>query len=321
MLYKNSPCVLSLVVLTILTFPTVVIGVEETAKNLLGKVVSNFQLQSYEASAVYIRPSGMESINIKHEGGLERISFNDNEEYERSVTMLNNKEIHQAGGGIRVHNNKTHFNALRHFQKNLAKGLKSYDLFISKHYDQVAGIQTARLSVISKNNDRYSYIYWIDTLNNIVLRTDTLNETGELIERMVFTSFALKKTTEHSISQIINLAGVKVSHYHHEANLKARQIMMQWLPSNFTVFSRESIYDDEGVLSYKFILLTDGFASIGIYLGHYTDEAKLTRGEQLDAFHVFKRTINANKISIEGQLPYEILEKIGLNIMVGNSSD
>jgi len=309
------------VLLVILTFPSLVVAIEETAESLLSKVVSNFQIQSYEASALYIRPSGMESINIKREGELEHITFNDNGEHARLISVLNDKEVYQTAHGLSVHHNKVYFNSLRYLNEHLAKSLESYDLFISKNYDQVAGIQTARLSVISKNNDRYSYIYWVDVRNYIILRVDTLNETGELIERMVFTSLTLNHAAERTLPQAVNVENTQASHYYHKNNSKTGQVTLQWLPSNFTVSSMQSVYDDKGALFYKLILLTDGFAKIGIYLGHHWHEAKLTRGQQLDAFHVFKPIANKRIISVEGQLPYEILEKVGLNIIFGNNDD
>lgn len=322
MLHKKFPCTVSLVLLVVFIFPTVAIAVAETAESLLEKLVSNIHKQSYKASAVFIRPSGMESINLDRKGEIEKITFNNNDEKEQSITLFNNKEVYQVDEGISVHHNKTPFIALKSFQEHLTKSLESYDLFISRNYDQVAGIQTTRLSVISKNNDRYSYIYWIDSKNYIVLRADTLNEHGELIERMVLTSLALTSASEHDVKANVDFLGAKASHYYYEKiPYEIAQSMVQWQPSNFTVSSIQSIYDDNNKRSYKFIVLSDGFASIGIYIGHHKNEAKLMRGQQLDAFKVFRHTLNGNKISVEGQLPYEILEKVGLNIMIENNDD
>ena len=71
------------------------------------------------------------------------------------------------------------------------------------------------------------------------------------------------------------------------------------------------------------MILTDGFATVEIYYGERNRVAKLTRGQQLDAFHVYKLKIDDNEISIEARLPYDILKRVGDNVTLThvNSND
>ena len=321
MLHKKFLFSSFLIFLYFFCFPSVAQAVQEMPEGLLSKVISGFSQHSYRASAVYIRPSGMQSIDIEHEEKLERITYSAGEEALMTHTLLKDMQLLHTKEKVTAYFNKPQFKPLKYLHENLSKATQSYELAISKNYDYVAGRQAVRLSVISKSKDRYSYVYWFDSDDHIILRTDTLNGQGELIERFVLTSLILKKPAEYSIENTINLESIESVLYHNESNEGVKQAKIDWLPANFWIFSIQSVYDKSQTLLYKHLLLTDGFASVDIYLGQSGREAKLTRGQQLDAFHVFKHVLGEKKVSVEGRLPYETLKKIGLNIVLKNSHD
>jgi negative regulator of sigma E activity len=68
------------------------------------------------------------------------------------------------------------------------------------------------------------------------------------------------------------------------------------------------------VFAHERIVLSDGFAWVEIYTQKNDHKPKLTRGQQLDAWHIYKGVSSGKNISVEGQLPYAVLEKIGLNM-------
>ena len=136
-----------------------------------------------------------------------------------------------------------------------------------------------------------------------------MDEDGELIERMVFTSFSLK---EPMIT--FDEKGLSPKQYRYEENHKEKMATLDWLPSGFEIISVESINDSNNNLLDHRIIMTDGFASIMFYTGENNRIAKLTRGQQLDALHVYKTVVDGHHITIEGLFPYESLQQIGANI-------
>jgi len=319
--HKKLLCSPFLMMLYFCCFPNVVLAAQETPESLLSKVNSHFSQQSYKASAVYIRPSGMQSIDIEHEQKLERITYNTGSETLKAFTLLKDRQVSDANGKATAYFNKSQFKPLRYLHENLAKAMQSYKLAVGNNVDYIAGRQALRLSIISKNKDRYSYVYWFDADEDIILRTDTLNEQGELIERFVLTSLTFIKLADYNIEKTVQLASIDSVRYRNESIENAKQAILGWLPPNFWLFSIQPAYAESQTLVYKHLLLTDGFASVDIYIGENEREATLTRGQQLDAFHVFKHVLGGKKVSVEGRLPYETLKKIGLNIVLNNNHD
>ncbi|ORU93040.1 MAG: hypothetical protein A6F70_04455 [Cycloclasticus sp. symbiont of Bathymodiolus heckerae] len=299
--------------------PCVTFALENNPQNLLADVISGFSTESYNASVVYIRPSGMESVDIEYDRGLKKVTFNTGLEKQTVQTTLANQETVKVGNNTISHRNKYMFNSLASLHSNLDVGLKSYDLFISEYYDQVAGRSTSRLSVIAKTNDRYSYVHWVDADTKIILRTDTLNENGELIERMMSTAFTLKESK--AVTSKLELEANSSASYSHVQGLKGQQTSIKVMPLGFYILSEQSIYSVDKTLLYERIILTDGFASIDIYRGESNHKVKMTRGQQLDAFHIYKKNIQGSKVSFEGRLPLVMLEKIAANLIFEDQHD
>jgi len=57
---------------------------------------------------------------------------------------------------------------------------------ISLPDDRVAGRETYVIDILSTDTYRYSYRYWVDKTNNMLLRTMSMDGNGELMEQILF---------------------------------------------------------------------------------------------------------------------------------------
>ncbi|PHS72005.1 MAG: hypothetical protein COB22_06210 [Cycloclasticus sp.] len=297
-------------------FSNTALADEQSAASLLKKVVAGLNNNSYKATAVYIRPSGMEAIDIEYSKGFERITSSNDSELQVIHTNGDEIKIYSANRSKQKHKGKIRFQPLKFFQAHQSRGLKSYQLFISKGYHQVAGRQSVRLSIISNTNDRYSYIYWVDLESQIILRHDVLDENGELIERMVFTSLSLNEIKSDESTHKIDIAELKTLKYNYAKKSISQAPVIGWLPPEFSLHSIESIAKANNKGSYERIIYTDGFAFIEIFTAEVGHEARMTRGQQLDAFHVYKGVSKTHTFTVEGQMPYGVLKKVGSNFQL-----
>lgn len=301
--------------------PACVSADTDTPRELLAKVIQQLDSQPYKASAVYVRPSGMVSVDIERAKNVERLTYNADPEYQNIQTSSKEIRIYPATKNKIEHVGKYHFNGLRALHQNPIETTKFYNLFISDQLDYVAGQNATRLSIISITKDRYSYIHWVDSSSSVILRTDVLDEKGELIERMVFTAFSLKNEHDWVTVSSVDEVSEKTKLLTYTQEVDSKALRFTWLPEGFHIHSIESVRDDECTLGYERIVLTDGFASIEVYTYKNDHQAKLTRGQQLDTFHVYKEVLSGLDVSIEGQVPYAVLEKIALGLKVKGAID
>lgn len=300
--------------LFLIVLPNFVLAADNAPRTLLAQVVTQLKSSSYKASAVYIRPSGMEAVDIERAEQFERITYNNEPLHQRIQTPLKEVLILSASQSVVEHHGKIIFNSLNELHKNPTKTQKLYNLFVSEQFDRVAGKEATRLSIISITQDRYSYVHWVDAENYIILRTDVLDENGELIERMVFTSFASKDNQQWISEDFTQYEGVKKQLFNYAKKTASDTLEFNWFPAGFDVHSIEAVYDETQSISYERIILTDGFAFIEVYTHKNEHNVKLTRGQQLDTLHIYKGVIAGQDVSIEGQIPYALLQKVALNI-------
>jgi sigma-E factor negative regulatory protein RseB len=296
-----------------------VLAESDDAKSFLAKTVHQSKNQSYIASAVIIRPSGMEAIDVTYmanEGVVSRYLSNKvkSKQIDDNAKGTDEMVFLLATKQLEVHRNKTQFNAIDHLNGHIQAGLQSYDLHLSSQADPVAGRPALRLSFISKSGDRYSYIYWVDIENHIILRYDILDEKSDLIERMVFTSLSVKEVEKNETEFGLDPGLFETINYQYDKLQYDSKLKVGWLPNGFEIYSMERVSSEDNASFQERIILTDGFATIEIYYGQRNRIAKLTRGQQLDALHVYKLKIDNNEISIEARLPYEILKKVADNV-------
>lgn len=279
----------------------------------LARIVEQSERLTYQASGVYIRPSGMLAFDLEHDGLSERI-------IEKGVVIKHivttpqlkaivfptlNKRILEEG--------RLNYRPLHHLNQHLERGLESYQLLLSEEPSQLAGKAVQRLSVIAKTPDKYSYVYWVDLQTGLILRTDTVNEQGALIERKVFTSFTLNETG--SLPLITSQPFTDEWQRLQFTKKLVSQFKLGWLPPGFELFLIESI---EGLAAENCerLVLSDGFALIEIYSCKNEQSATLRVGRSLDALHIVKRKIAGQVLSVAARLPYEVINKVIENIKV-----
>jgi len=289
---------------------------EQQAIDLLAHTVQQSKHQKFQASGVYIRPSGMISFDVDKVGLSERKT--EHGEFTRYIvsTPLTQLIVYPALKKGVKQQGRIKFHPLANLNSNLIEGLKSYDVLSDPKPTQLAGRVVRRLSITSKSHDRYSYVYWVDEQSSAILRFDVIDENKALVERMVLTSFALKS----SLPPIVNSDSVKDVDWEKRSfkSISLSELRVLWMPVGFKLYSIELIAGDAASAHCERLMLTDGFALVEIYSCENNHVAKLSRGQQLDALHIIKRRLAGRTLSVEGSLPSAMLNKIAENIEIEN---
>jgi len=287
-------------------------GQQEQATDLLADVVEQLKHQTYQASGVYIRPSGMLTFDIDRAGLYEKVTehgdlmrYTANTPFKQLTVYPNLSKGIQRQGRI-------DFQALVFLNDHLTEGLKHYRLISELKPTQLAGRMVRRLSITSRTKDRYSYVYWVDVQTSVVLRFDIVDEKKALIERMVFTSYSPLQQLQlgASADEMVGFDWVKQTF----KPVLSSQFEVSWLPAGFSLYSVEVIDGDDEAARCERLILTDGFAEVEVYSCKSDLVVTLTRGQQLDALHQVKYHLSDKELSIEGRLPMGVLLKIAENI-------
>ena len=294
----------------------IVFAGEKQAAEFLSSTVQKFKHLRFQASGVYIRPSGLLAFDVNRVGLSERVTEHGSLERYMVNTPLTQLTVYPERKKGIEQRGRVNFQALAYLNSNLNEGLKNYELLSDSGPSPFAGRLARRLSVTPKINDRYSYVFWIDEQSGAVLRLDIIDENKALIERMVLTSFALKPSLP-TVLISDSPEGFDWVRQRFKPILRS-ELTLSWIPAGFKLYSIERIEDAGTVAHCERLILTDGFAVVEIYSCENGHSAKLTMGRQLDALHIIKRHLGGKELSIEGRLPSTILNKIAENIEIKN---
>jgi sigma-E factor negative regulatory protein RseB len=169
--------------------------------------------------------------------------------------------------------------------------------------DRVAGRDTIVLDVKPKDNLRYGYKYWLDNDTGVLLKCDLLDEDGDVIEQMMYTSFH-----NHDTAPELAFSELDVSDFRREQlDLERNEVehtgwTVKQLPPGFTL-TQSTLRHNEKSDSLHMIY-SDGLASVSVFIetgekGHH----RLDGAARMGALNVFGQKIGDAHVTVMGEVP------------------
>ncbi len=295
-------------------------GPELDAKGWLNRVVSASVNHSYEGTFVYRRDDQLVAMRIIHvaDGKNER---------ERLVALNGRfREIIRDSDGVvcilpeqQVTLNRSglgkHFSPK--FLDNVAK-LEKYYRFSLSDSDRIAG-RSARMVVIEpRDTFRYGYRIWVDEDTGLLLQSDLVDETGNAVEQVMFTSLNLV----HKVSPAM-AASVVVTEEMRKDMKSAPQTQAQtnanlsWsigqAPSGFVLAERYVHRSDPGVVV-EHGVLSDGMATVSVFVEPVGKEEPFEGVSHMGAVSAFGAVHNNRQLTVVGEVPIATVQMIGKSI-------
>lgn len=241
---------------------------------MMDRMIGAFSELSYEGVFVRFNGADMDSLQVRH-------SMIDGVEYESLVDLDGSRiEVIRIGDNvICVYPNISFENnadpVATPFQKfkelNQERIRQGYDFAITKE-GLVAGRKAQKLELRPKDTYRFAHHFWLDQKTGFLLRHDTLDEAGNLLAKVQFTSLNtspnLKKT------DFVPKMGVYTEHVIRSAPKSVDGVWaFDWLPKGFT-----PVWDGEKQMGDKtsMMLISDGITSVSIFIEPIKETRNLT---------------------------------------------
>lgn len=207
---------------------------------------------------------------------------------------------------------------------------------LTEHYslavgatDRMAG-RAARLVVVRpKDVYRYGHRIWIDGDSGLLLKSALLNERGDTIEQIMFTSLEV-------------LDSIPQAHLQPDADAEGytwftdgateeggsgglgidKRWQVRWLPGGFDLASRTKRALAASPLPVEHMLFTDGLASVSVFIDRRDAERKTPVGATgRGAVNAFSRIIGDDYVTVVGEVPQETTRRIAGSIVYQTMSE
>jgi sigma-E factor negative regulatory protein RseB len=199
--------------------------------------------------------------------------------------------------------------------------LKDNYVFQMDGEERIAGRAARIISIKPRDNHRYGYRLWIDTVTGLLLKMDQVNEQGRALEQMMYTELTV---VDHiDASRILpSISGQEYTWSRQQDEVvKQEKTRDMWLiskaPKGF-MLSHSNIHKMPGdKRSVSHMVLTDGMASVSVYIdnvGHNTRKKMLQGTSKMGAVSAFGRFKDNYHITVVGEVPPETVMMIGNSI-------
>ncbi len=274
---------------------------------------------NYQGTVVYLRDNKVEAMKMFH-------AVVEGVEQERLVSLNDPmREIIRDADKVTcyfpdsrtmvVDYNPTQRSLLVDIPENLEFESQRYRIVV-RNKEHVVQRLAQVISVDPVDNLRYGRKIWIDLESKVPLKHEVFDENGQMVEQMVFTSFSVKE----SIPLRFLSAETKIEKLNWQIRNKERVPAGQhaWvfksIPEGFkqVLYTRRKMPGSKQPVEH--ILLSDGFASVSIYVDQVESQGLQPLQKALGAINSYSIQLDSHQITVMGEVPAKTVKMIGEGI-------
>ena len=312
----------ALVTLFFLSMTVSAVHADEDATKWLERMSRAAHSLNYIGTFVYMQDGRLETMQLVH-------AVDEAGEHERLVSLSGpNREVIREHGQVTCYLPEKdamvaeHPNTPPGFPLNLPTQWEQlHNIYDFKVLDltRVAGLEAQHIAIVPRDRLRYGQNYWIATDSGLLLRADVVNELGEVVEQLEFTSVSLlDQIPEQQLqpgagSQLVDQApksppsDVKITqplHWH-----------VAQLPAGFELeLQRQHAIVEDGVVV-EHLVYSDGLASVSIFIEPRGDQIEEGGGtSRRGSVNAYTRLLPQQRVTVLGEVPLATVRQIGESI-------
>lgn len=294
-----------------------------SAMDLIEKMSSSMRNQSYQGNFVYIHENQIESMSIYHVknnfGEQERLLSLNGEAREVIRDNKNLTCIWPSSRKIVVDLSRQNTFSPLFIPDDVARIGRHYELRLEEGKDRIASHAAVVVHILPRDQFRYGLKLWIHSDNNLLLKSELINEDNVVVEQVMFTNIELLDENEQAQNfQIPEIdEGYSRVVYHSGEGVDTLEADMNWQFSNIPDgFRKESAVKRMVGDSDRFvqqIIYTDGLASLSVFIEKQTDLS--TQGEtSMGAVNGFIHLVDNYSVTAIGEVPAATVRQVAESV-------
>lgn len=184
--------------------------------------------------------------------------------------------------------------------------------------DRVANRKTRIVAIIPRDNYRYGYRIYLDEESSLPLKTDMLDEHGTAVSQVMFTSLRIAEDIEDRAESTLD--GKELYKWVQRdirppANRKSKsRWQFGWLPKGFRLNVHNQRSVNSKIPKIDHYVISDGLASISVYVENLTGESGLSGNSQMGAVNAYGHQIDGFQVTAVGEVPAITTEKVAAGL-------
>ncbi|HHH38736.1 MAG TPA: transcriptional regulator [Sedimenticola sp.] len=295
-----------------------------TVQGWLQRMVQAVHRLNYDGTFVYLHDNHLETIRVIHRAGpsgeRERlISLNGAAREvvrdDASVTCIA-PDTRSITVGRRV---TTAFRAI--FSMDAEK-LSSYYDFQSLGETRIAGRPAKVVAIVPRDGYRYGYRLYLDQKTYLPLKSDMIDEKGNLVSQVMFTSLEIRQETTAGLDEP-SLEGKEDYHWVNQRSMYPMPgggeegWRFEGLPAGYRVGLYAHSSENRKQPDMDHIVLSDGLASVSVYVEPAGSGPGLQGAARMGAISAYGRQLDGFQVTVVGEVPMAMVERVAAAIRPG----
>ncbi|THF54437.1 MAG: transcriptional regulator [Methylophaga nitratireducenticrescens] len=310
------------VALLVLFIPTV--QAESASIELLERMSQAAKQLNYEGVFAYQSGKTFQSVRIYHRN-------DDGTESERLISLNGAaREVIRSDDTVTCINpdgkqiNVSQRPLGRGFPSDLPRRLSSatafYELKLGDE-DRIAGKLTQRVDIKPVDSYRYGYRLWMDKETDLLLKSELIDEQGEVLETFEFTDIQTGVDIPDA-SLEAQMSGNEMVWNRTEPGEMTTQDLAKfsnwqtkWLPEGFMLVAHQNRLRSNNGAHVEQRVYSDGLSSVSVFIEKMRSQHNhFHGGSHMGAVNAFGSVIHAHFVTVVGEVPAVTVEKIGAAI-------
>ncbi|NKB64700.1 MAG: hypothetical protein GKR95_22140 [Gammaproteobacteria bacterium] len=186
-------------------------------------------------------------------------------------------------------------------------------------YERIADRRAHQINVIPKDPYRYGYVLWADEESGLLLRSDLVDHSGNIIEQYMFVDVEIGIDIPDSALQAVSNKDQLEWFGNANPPISAPSTSSSWLigqvPGGFQLskhIRRMSPMEAEEV---EHLVYTDGLSTISVFIKEARVGQSSMKGLlKMGAVHAYRNTIEHYRVTVMGEVPAQTVQFVSQGI-------
>lgn len=185
--------------------------------------------------------------------------------------------------------------------------------------DRVAGLPAQRVLIRPNDAFRYGYRLWLDEKTGLLLKSDLLSESVEILEQAMFADLTIADEIPDEMLQPTTRSDGFVWYEEDDGAIETAPVADTWtvdeMPVGFKIaaYSRHPLPDSPAPAEH--LLVSDGLASVSIYIEALGGEPAPFDGPfKRGAVNVFSTEVDGHQVVVVGEVPAATVEMLAKSV-------
>jgi sigma-E factor negative regulatory protein RseB len=294
----------------------------DSPQQSLDRMVRAGQTMNYDGTFVYRNGATMQSMRIIHR-------FGDDGERERLVALsgaarevLRDRErvtciLPDRQSVVVAKSRPRNFPHSKLFESDA--GFAGFYTLSVHGGERIAGRHTKLVAVSPHDRFRYGYRLWMDLDTGLLLKSELINEHGEVVEQLVYTNITLPAAIPDALLEP-EISGAGYTWYRDDEVAPAATSgepswYPGWLPDGFALSDHGWDPIPASGAPVEHLVFSDGLASVSIFVERLDTASKPLAGlDSMGAVNAYGTMVGEFQITVVGEVPAVTVERLAASI-------